>query len=64
MVLHPINQIKNKKERDNHRREGVQSLAQRMRDYEPLAVVALMCAIAPMVADAMRIAGLSQIPST
>lgn len=62
LVLYPINQIKDKKERDKHRQKGVTSLAHRMADYKPLAVVALMCAIEPMVADAMREAGLSQIP--
>jgi hypothetical protein len=30
LVLYPINQIQNKNERDQHRRTGVQSLAQRM----------------------------------
>lgn len=62
LVLYPINQIENPNERDKHRRLGVQSLARRMAEYKPLAVVALMCAIEPMVADAMREAGLSQIP--
>lgn len=62
LVLYPIDQIKDQNERDKHRHKGVPSLAQRMADYRPLAVVALMCAIKPMVADAMREAGLSQTP--
>lgn len=62
LVLYPINQIADKKERNEHRQKGVQSLAQRMADYKPLAVVALMCAIEPMVADAMREAGLAKVP--
>jgi hypothetical protein len=33
-----------------------------MADYKPLAVVALMCAIEPRVADAMREAGLAKVP--
>ena len=33
-----------------------------MVDYQPLAVVVRMCAIKPMVADAMRQAALSNFP--
>jgi len=62
LLLYPINQIKNKNERDEHRQKGVPSLARRMADYRPLAVVAVMCAIKPMVEDAMRDAGLSHVP--
>jgi hypothetical protein len=62
LVLHPINQIKIGKERDEHRRNGVSLLAERMTDYKPLAVVAVMCAIEPMVKDAIRKAGLSRVP--
>ena len=54
LVLYPINQIKDKDERDAHRRSGVSSLAGRMAGYRPLAVVAVMCAIKPMVAAAMH----------
>lgn len=59
LVLYPVNQIRDDKDRDEHRRNGVSSLAQRMADYKPAAVVALMCAIEPMVVNAMRQAGLS-----
>lgn len=62
LVLYPINQIEDKNERNEHRQKGVQPPAQRMADYKPLAVVALMCAIEPMVADAMREAGLAKVP--
>src|SRR5215472_6064245 len=61
LVLYPINQIE-RNEREQHRWKGVQSLAQRMTEYKPLAVVTLMRAIEPMVADAMRKADLGQIP--
>ncbi len=62
LVLYPINQIKDRKERNEHRRRGVPSLARRMAEYRPAAVVALMCAIEPMVIDAMRGADLSGVP--
>jgi hypothetical protein len=62
LVLYPINQVRDPNERDQHRRKSVHALAQRMTEYKPLAVVALMRAIEPMVADAMRKAGLAQIP--
>lgn len=62
LVLYPINQIKDDTQRKKHRQYGVASLAQRMADYQPSAVVALMCAIEKMVADAMRQAGFSKVP--
>jgi hypothetical protein len=62
LVLYPINQIKDKNERERHRQKGVPSLAKRMKDYRPVAVVALMCAIERMVAAAMREAGISHLP--
>jgi hypothetical protein len=62
LVLYPINQIKEKKERNEHRRKGVPMLASRMKDYQPAAVVALMLEIEPMVIDAMDQAGLSSVP--
>jgi hypothetical protein len=60
LVQEPINK-KDKKERDARRREGVSSLAQRMRGYQPRAVVVVMCAIEPMVIDAIREAGLGHL---
>ncbi|HUI40800.1 MAG TPA: dihydroorotate dehydrogenase [Terriglobia bacterium] len=59
LVLYPINQIEDEKERDEHRRKGVRLLAARMRQYRPEAVVALMKALEPMVRSAMSEAGLS-----
>jgi hypothetical protein len=58
LVLYSIDQIEDKNELSEHRQKVVESLAQRMADDEPSSVVALMCAIEPMVADAMREAGL------
>ena len=62
LVLYPINQIQDKSERNRHRHKEMSSLARRMADYRPLAVVALMCGIKRMVAAAMHEAGLSHIP--
>ncbi len=62
LVLYPINQFKEKKERNDHRRKGVALLARRIRDYRPAAVVTLMRAIEPMVTDAMDQAGFSSVP--
>jgi hypothetical protein len=62
LVLYLINQIQDKNERNEHWRKGVSSLARRMADYRPTAVVALTGAIEPMVADAMREAGLHHVP--
>jgi hypothetical protein len=63
LVLYPINQISDENKRNEERWNGVSTLAWRMADYQPkpTAVVALMCAIKPMVADAMHDAGLSHI---
>jgi hypothetical protein len=61
LVLYPINHME-KAERKAHRWKGVPSVAQRMKSYQPSTVVALMCAIKPMVVEAMRRAGLSRIP--
>lgn len=62
LVLYPINQIDDEKERNEHRRKAVSSLALRMAGYQPQIVVVLMCAIEQMVSDAMREAGLSNVP--
>lgn len=62
LVLHPVNHIKDKRNRTALRRKAVPSLAHRMAAYRPSAVVALMCAIEPMVRDAMNQAGLQDVP--
>ena len=61
LVLYPINKIK-EKERKERRWKGVPSLAQRMADYRPAAVVVLICAIEEMVVDSMSQAGLYHVP--
>jgi hypothetical protein len=61
LVLCPVNK-KTKEERAEHRRKGVASLARRMVDYGPSAVVIVMCAIKEQVVDAMGKAGLSHVP--
>jgi hypothetical protein len=61
LVLYPVNKM-NKKERKEHQWKGVASLAERMADYRPAAVVVLMCAIEEMVVDAMNKADLSHVP--
>jgi len=62
LVLYPINQIKEKNARNEHRWKGVPLLAKRMKDYRPTAVVALMRAIEPMVVEAMDQAELWCVP--
>jgi len=57
LVLFPINK-NGGKERSRLRWEGSGSLAARLRQYQPNAIVALMCAIEPMVRSAARSAAL------
>lgn len=61
LVLHQVNKME-EKTRIEHLRKAVPSLAKRMVDYRPSAVVIVMCAIEEDVVDAMRKAGLSQVP--
>jgi glycine C-acetyltransferase len=61
LVLEPINQIKDKKERNRGRRERIRSLAERLREYQPSAIVTVMRAIEPMVHDAVIQAGFEGI---
>jgi hypothetical protein len=60
LVLYAVNQM-DEKERNEHRWKGLPLLAERMRDYQPMAVVALMIAIEEMVREAMSKAGLSNV---
>jgi len=62
LVLYPINQFKEKRERQEHRWNGVPLLAERIKSYRPAAVVVLMYAIEPMVDEAMKQAGLGSVP--
>lgn len=61
LVLYPVNKME-QNERQKHRRKGVSSLARRMIDYQPAAIVVVMCAIESMVIDAMREAGSQHVP--
>jgi hypothetical protein len=61
LVLYPVNKME-KKERNEHRHKAVASLARRMIDYRPAAVVVLMCAIENMVIHALSEASLSHVP--
>jgi hypothetical protein len=61
LVLTPVNKLKDK-ERSALRWESAAKLADRLRDYKPDAIVIAMCAIEPMVREAMRIAGIPYEP--
>jgi hypothetical protein len=61
LVLYPVNKME-ERERLEHRRKAVPSLARRMVDYRPSAVVIVMRAIEENVVDAMGKAGLSHVP--
>jgi hypothetical protein len=61
LVLYPINKM-GKKERDEHRREGISSLAERIACYKPKAIVVFVKSIESMVIDAVRRAGLRDVP--
>ena len=61
LVLCPINQME-EEIRNKRRWKGASSLALRIADYRPAAVVALMIAIKPMVWHAICTAHLSQLP--
>ena len=58
LVHEPVNQLQSRF-RNDMRLNGICELAIRMSEYHPSAVVALMCAIEPMVSEAMRKAKLS-----
>lgn len=61
LVHYPINQIKNQKERNEHRWKAARPFGQRLQKYHPASVVILMRAIEAMVVDAMDQAGLSSV---
>jgi hypothetical protein len=58
LVLEPVNQLE-RPERRRVCRQAVSSLSKRLQDYRPDTVVALLCSIRPMVAEAVRDAGLN-----
>jgi hypothetical protein len=61
LIHTPVNKLASR-ERSVLRRESVSKLADRLKEYTPEAVVIVMCAIKPMVLDAMRIAGILYEP--
>jgi hypothetical protein len=62
LVLKPINQIKDKLLREEHRLAAVNDFAQWIKEYEPAAIVVVMDAIAPSVQGAMRQSGFGSLP--
>ncbi len=61
LVAVPVNKLASR-QRSAHRWQSVAGLANRLRSYKPQAIVIVMCAIKPMVAEAMRSAGISYEP--
>ncbi len=61
LVLEPVNQLEHKP-RTSLCNRSVSSLAERLKDYKPEAIVVLLIAIKPMVLKAMLAAGLSYEP--
>jgi len=61
LVRVPVNKLENR-ERSALRWSSVASLADRLVEYKPQAIVIVMRAIAPMVVKAMRSAGIAYAP--
>lgn len=61
LVQEPINHFKPAL-RDTYRLTAVPSLARRITDYKPAAIVVLMCAIEPMVSAAVRQSDVVDVP--
>jgi hypothetical protein len=61
LVRLPINKLV-QRERTAHRWDSVSSLADRLMEYKPDAIVIVMRAIKPMVLEAMRRAGIAYQP--
>jgi hypothetical protein len=61
LVLTPVNKLE-RHERLRQRQEAVPTLAKRLVEYKPKAVVVVMRAILPAVWKAMRMAGISYEP--
>jgi len=62
LVLTPINKITNKKARQEIRDRAVNDLAERIRKYNPSALVVVMHAIEQSVREAAGQAGLNHLP--
>jgi hypothetical protein len=61
LVRVPVNKFA-ERERSAHRWDSVSSLAERLTEYKPEAIVIVMRAIKPMVLEAMRRAGIAYPP--
>jgi len=61
LVLEPVNQLESK-HRISLCKQSVSSLAKRLKDYKPDAILILLMSIKPMVLSAMREAGLPYEP--
>jgi hypothetical protein len=58
LVLEPVNHL-DAKDRRSLCRDAVSSFVERLKDYNPRAIVVLLMSIRPMVLDAIQAAGLS-----
>jgi len=58
LVLEPVNHL-GIKDRRSLRRDAVSSFVERLKDYNPEAIVVLLMSIRPMILDAIRAAALS-----
>jgi hypothetical protein len=61
LVLEPVNQLSPVPRRALCRK-SIASLAARLKEYRPQAIVILLCSIRPMVLEAMRLAGIDYVP--
>jgi hypothetical protein len=61
LVLEPVNHLDNKNRRSLCR-QSIGSFVERLKDYQPQAIVILLHSIKPMVLQAMREAGLRYVP--
>jgi hypothetical protein len=61
LVLEPVNHLAPRVRRSLCK-QSISSLAKRLKDYKPAAIVILLCSIEPMVLQAMREAGLLYEP--
>ena len=61
LVLEPVNHLANK-ERRSLCRQSVSSFVERLKNYQPKAIVILLHSIKPMVLEAMHEAGISYEP--
>ena len=61
LVLEPVNQL-TPRDRRTACKQSISSFAKRLKNYNPVAIVILLCSIKPMVLEAMRQADVSYDP--